>query len=464
MSILHEIADATRAAGGNAAEPLADVRARALERTASRRPHAFAAALRTGAGSPRVIAEIKAASPSAGTIVENPDVESIAASYRAGGAAALSVVAEPRWFRGSIDWVGRAAEASGLPVVMKHFVTDERLVWEGIGAGADAILLIAALLPGTRLRELIAAVESAGCDALVEVHDERELETAVEAGASLIGVNNRDLRTFSVDLATAEKLAVGMPSRAIRVAESGIRSREDAARMRDAGFDAILVGEHLLRQSDRAAAIRTLRGGPEVKVCGITREQDARVAAEAGASFIGFVFAEGSPRKIASSAARAIAKAVRSTNPNVRFVGVFRDQPLSVIRENAAEVELDLVQLHGSEPIEALAAIGLPVIRAVSVDGTLPSIPAGSPSWLLFDTSVRGSSGGTGVPFDWSILQRVERSGPFFLAGGLTPENVRRAIDTTRPDAVDVSTGVESAPGIKDAGTIRRFLAEVRGA
>lgn len=460
MSILHEIAEATRVASESGSEPLESLRARALERAASRRPHAFTAALRTGAGAPRVIAEIKAASPSAGTIVANPDVEAIAASYRAGGAAALSIVAEPRWFRGSIEWIGRAAEASGLPVVMKHFVTEERVLWEGVAAGADAILLIAALLPPDGLRALIGAAESAGRDALVEVHDEQELETAVQAGATLIGVNNRDLRTFSVDLATSERLAGRIPRTATRVAESGIRSPEDAARMRDAGFDAILVGEHLLREGDRAAAVRALLGPPQVKICGITREEDAVAAAEAGASFLGFVFAEGSRRKIAAGAARKIAAVVRSRNDRVRLVGVYRDQSVAFIRDTATEADLDLVQLHGSEPPETIAALDRPVIRAVAMKGGPLAAQEGNPPWLLFDSA----SGGSGTPFEWSVLRGAQRSGPFFLAGGLTPENVRRAIEETLPDAVDVSTGVESAPGIKDAARMRRFIEEVRRA
>ena len=460
MSILHEIAEATRVASESGSEPLESLRARALDRAGSRRPHAFTAALRTGAGAPRVIAEIKAASPSAGTIVADPDVEAIAASYRAGGAAALSIVAEPRGVRGSTEWIGRAAEASGLPVVMKHFITEERLLWEGIAAGADAILLIAALLPAERLRDLIRTAESAGRDALVEVHDEEELAIAVEAGASLIGVNNRDLRTFSVDLATSERLARAIPRSATRVAESGIRSLEDAARMRDAGFDAILVGEHLLRQDDRAAAVRSLLGAPQVKICGITREEDALAAVEAGASFLGFVFAEGSRRRIGAEAARKIAAVVRSRNDRVRIVGVYRDQPVAFIRDTAVEADLDLVQLHGSEPPETLAAVDRPVIRAVAVDGRTPAAQKDRASWLLFDSA----SAGSGTPFEWSVLRGVERSGPFFLAGGLSPDNVRRAIEETRPDAVDVSTGVESAPGIKDAARMRKFIEEVRRA
>jgi indole-3-glycerol phosphate synthase len=205
-----------------------------------------------------VIAEIKSASPSAGSIVEQPDVEAIAREYARGGAAAMSVVTEPEFFRGSRDWLARAKAASALPVIMKDFIVEPSQLLRGIAAGADAILLLASILDGKQIGDFIALLEAYGCDALVEVHDERELERAVEGGARLIGVNNRDLKDFKVDLGTSERLGALMPKDAIRVAESGIRTRADVERLRSAGFHAFLVGESLLRQSDRAQAVRAL--------------------------------------------------------------------------------------------------------------------------------------------------------------------------------------------------------------
>jgi indole-3-glycerol phosphate synthase len=205
-----------------------------------------------------VIAEIKAASPSAGDIVVNPDVEKIAAEYKAGGAAAISIVTERDAFKGSRDWIARAAAASGLPVLMKDFVVEESQLIRGVAAGASAILLLASLLDAPQIRDFIACLDQFTCDALVEVHDERELERAVGGGARLIGVNNRNLRDFAVDLGTSERLSKLMPPGVIRVAESGIKGPEHIARLRAAGFDAFLVGESLLRQNDRAAALRRL--------------------------------------------------------------------------------------------------------------------------------------------------------------------------------------------------------------
>ncbi len=219
-------------------------------------PFAFSRAL---AGNEiHLIAEIKSASPSAGSIVENPDVDQIAREYSRGGASAISIVTEPEFFRGSHDWLSRAARAAHLPVLMKDFIIDQRQLLCGVAAGANAILLLASLLDGEKITEAIAILDDFGCDALVEVHDERELERAIDGGARIIGVNSRNLRDFRVDLATAERLAKRIPKEVIKVAESGIKTREDVERLRLAGFKAFLVGESLLRQNDRAAAVRAL--------------------------------------------------------------------------------------------------------------------------------------------------------------------------------------------------------------
>ena len=241
---------------------MSDVLAKIVERTRARlaeeRREAFAFSKALTRDGVNVIAEIKSASPSAGSIVENPDVEQIAGDYKRGGAAAISVVTEPEFFRGSRAWLARASAASGLPVIMKDFVVERVQILQGVAAGASAILLLASLLDGKQIREFIALLDEFGVDALVEVHDDFELDRAIDGGARLIGVNNRDLRTFNVDLATSERLAQRIPSGVIRVAESGIKTHDDVARLRAAGFDAFLVGESLLRQNDRAAAVAAL--------------------------------------------------------------------------------------------------------------------------------------------------------------------------------------------------------------
>jgi len=248
VTILDDIVAATRARLAIEAPP--DV-STARRVAASREPHRFESALRRDGVN--VIAEIKAASPSAGTIVENPDVQQIAADYEAGGAAAISIVTEKDFFRGDRAWIARVAT---LPVIMKDFIVDESQLIRGVAAGASAILLLASLLDGETIRRFIAILDDFACDALVEVHDADELARAKEGGARIVGVNNRNLRDFHVDLATSEQLAPQIAG--LKVAESGIKSHADIARLRAAGFNAFLVGESLLRQNDRAAAVRSL--------------------------------------------------------------------------------------------------------------------------------------------------------------------------------------------------------------
>ncbi|HEX6642362.1 MAG TPA: indole-3-glycerol phosphate synthase TrpC [Thermoanaerobaculia bacterium] len=258
MTVLDQIVERTLHRLREEPMDVEDVRRAARDQASTRTPFAFWSALsRDGVN---VIAEIKSASPSAGSIVDTPDVESIAREYKAGGAAAISIVTEPEFFRGSTTWIARAKAASALPVIMKDFILEPSQLMRGIAAGADAILLLASLLDARRILDFIGLLEAYGCDALVEVHDEQELERAIEGGARIIGVNNRDLRNFDVDLGISERLGALMPADKIRVAESGIRTRADVDRLRAAGFHAFLVGESLLRQADRAAAVRTLVG------------------------------------------------------------------------------------------------------------------------------------------------------------------------------------------------------------
>jgi len=257
MTILDDIVSRTRARLGGETPP---DRAAAEQAARNRRSFALTAALRSDRVN--VIAEIKSTSPSAGPIVENPDVEAIAAEYKKGGAAAISIVTEHDFFRGSREWIERASRSSGLPALMKDFIVEESQLIRGVAAGASAILLLASLLDAAQIGDFIACLDEFSCDALVEVHDEAELARAVGGGARIIGVNNRNLRDFSVDLGASERLALQIPQGVLRVAESGIKTRADVDRLRASGFDAFLVGESLLRQNDRAAAVRQLVTAP----------------------------------------------------------------------------------------------------------------------------------------------------------------------------------------------------------
>ncbi len=217
----------------------------------------FAAALRRP-GAVTVIAEIKRASPSKGPLAPHLDPSATAAAYERGGASALSVLTDERFFCGSEEDLAAARNASGLPVLRKDFTVAPHDVYDARLMGADAVLIIAAALSEPELTALTALAMSVGLDALVEVHDEDEAERALGAGATLIGVNQRDLETFQVDTARAERVAKVIPSSVTRVAESGIESGDDVRRLADAGFDSILVGEALVTSADPEGAVRSL--------------------------------------------------------------------------------------------------------------------------------------------------------------------------------------------------------------
>ena len=255
--MLDEILERTRARAADAAERRAEMVA-AAKATPAARP--FAAALR-GPGL-SVIAEIKRRSPSVGAINSALDPASQATKYASGGAAALSVLTEPFFFDGSLDDLAAARNAVSVPVLRKDFVIDEAQVWEARAAGADAVLLIVAALDPSLLADLVAVASEAGVDALVEVHAEHEVGVALDANASIIGVNNRDLSTFTTDLSVAERLRPLIPDGIVTVAESGVTSVEGASRMRGAGYDAVLVGEAVVRHPDPSDFIAQMRGAP----------------------------------------------------------------------------------------------------------------------------------------------------------------------------------------------------------
>ncbi len=205
-----------------------------------------------------IIAEIKRGSPSRGVIRENFDPVSIALNYTANGAAAISCLTEEDFFGGSLDHLRRAREVAPLPLLRKDFIFDEYQVYEAAHAGADAILLIAAILDGPQLSDLLKVAYSVGLDALVEVHDRGDLEKALCYDVRMIGVNNRNLRTLETTLQTSFYLASELPGEITLVSESGIRTREDIELLRDAGFHAFLIGEELMRAEDEGKALKEL--------------------------------------------------------------------------------------------------------------------------------------------------------------------------------------------------------------
>jgi indole-3-glycerol phosphate synthase len=252
--VLARIVEHKRTELSKSASTRAELERRAAESPGIRRD--FYAALQ--ARSPAIIAEIKKASPSKGVLAADFDPVRTAGFYRDGGAAALSVLTDRQFFQGSLDDLVRARAASGLPVLRKDFTIDEFHVVEAAANHADAILLIAAILTTDQMRRFRELAESYGMAALVEVHKQDELHSAMDSGARIIGVNNRDLHSFTVSLDTSLRLAERIPQGTLKVSESGIHSRAHVDRLLAAGYQAFLVGEHLMKAGNPVSALRAL--------------------------------------------------------------------------------------------------------------------------------------------------------------------------------------------------------------
>lgn len=261
--ILARIVSHKRAELAEALRNRAEIERRASHRTPARD---FRTALKTNhltgsldARQPAIIAEIKKASPSKGILAHAFDPASIARDYAQGGAAALSVLTDREFFQGSLADLEAARAACGIPVLRKDFTIDEFHVMEAAAHGADAILLIAAVLDPAEMRRFREFAAQFGMAALVEVHDSDDLDAALESGAEIVGVNNRNLHTFEVTLETSLRLVEKIPASVIKVSESGVHSSADVHRLAAAGYDAFLVGEHLMKSADPGAALRALR-------------------------------------------------------------------------------------------------------------------------------------------------------------------------------------------------------------
>ena len=487
---------------------------------------------RLKAKTPALMAEIKRASPSKGPIALSANAAQQALTYALSGASVISVLTEPAWFKGSLLDLRLARQAvDSLPnrpaFLRKDFILDEYQIAEARLHGADTVLLIVAMLPPTRLRALYDYSLSLGMEPLVEVNNAHEMEAAIALGARVIGVNNRNLHDFQVDMGTTTRLADMVKGQdVILCALSGITGPEDVRQYVQQGVGAVLVGESLMRAKNTRAFIAELLDRapdsepdalwpPLVKICGIRTTEEAILSAGAGASMLGLMFVPTSKRCISLERAQAISLAIRGlrvssassvhqksfdatrNEPWFTFharrlsqsvgtgrpllVGVFQDQPLSFILNCITAAQLDLVQLHGSEPLELSKRIPVPVIRVfhVNADGrglqniTRPSLH----HHVLLDTAAPPGApgGGNGITFDWELARRVVRAGevgatggassplPIVLAGGLNPDNVAEAVNVTCPWAVDVSGGVENEDGTgKDLAKVKKFIDAVR--
>jgi indole-3-glycerol phosphate synthase / phosphoribosylanthranilate isomerase len=417
-----------------------------------------AALARPGA---RFVMEVKRVSPSEGMLREAADPAALARAYK-GAADAISVLTDGPYFGGSFQDLEAVRAAFPGPILAKDFVVDPRQVPEARRHGADAVLVMLSVLDDAEARAVIEEARELGMDALVEAHDEEEVRRAVALGAPIIGVNNRDLKTLKVDLAVTERLAGLVPPDRLVVAESGISGRADVERL-SAHADAFLVGSALMRADNPAEAARELAFG-RVKVCGLTDRHDLELAAEMGASYAGLIMVPNTPRAVSLAEAMSIAAA--GAGLAIRLVGVFRNAPALDVVKAARALHLAAVQLHGQEDEAYIATLrtllpeGCEVWAVGAVGSDVPQ-PRRGADRTIFDTAVGGQSGGTGRCFDWSRLEGRQDLGSSLLAGGLKPGNARAAAGVGA-FAIDVSSGVEMAPGRKDAGKLHAFFEALR--
>lgn len=438
-----------------------------------------------------LMAEIKRGSPSKGVFALETQAPVQAHKYALAGASVISVLTEPEWFKGSIEDLRAVRQVlNGMPnrpaILRKEFIFEEYQILEARLAGADTVLLIVKMLEVELLERLYKYSQSLGMEPLVEVQNADEMTIAVKLGAKAIGVNNRNLETFEVDINTTGRLRSMVPDTTIICALSGINKHQDVLDCKRDGINAVLVGEAIMRAPDASVFISELCSGSKpppkdnsleklhVKICGTRSVEAALEAVKAGADFIGVNLVPGARRAVSPEVALAISDAVHSatkssetpaklsipatsatdffsvtTNnlktPRTQVVGIFQNQPLSEVLEMQRLFNLDLVQLHGEEPIEWAKAIPVPVIRCFKPGH--PSLGVrGYHALPLLD-----SGAGSGKLLGVSSVKEILRKDPnlrIFLAGGLNPENVAEAVNalgeySSQVIGVDVSSGVE---------------------
>ncbi len=480
----------------------------ALRRRLAAAPVPRPVAERLAAPGLHVIAELKRASPSAGSIaVDGEDIVARARAYESGGATAISVLCEPHWFAGSVADMTAVRAAVRIPVLAKEFVVESRQLELLRAAGADLALLLAVLHPRRRLARLVDQARDLGLEPLVEAHDERELDDALNTTARLIGINNRDLRTLTVDPERAIRLRDRVPDDRLAIAESGVRDSATIAALRSVGYDAALVGETLVRAADPVALVRSfvaagalptdpanLARRPFVKICAVTDANGIRAAVRSGADAIGLNLVPGTPRELGLSEAASLAELLREIAPPATrpaVVAITVDRSVADLREIGAALQADAIQLNGSEPPDVARALDRPAwkvlhLPAEGIDGSTGDpvavaaaahavvvqarahLAAGVQR-LFLDTAGGPHPGGTGIRAAVALAAAVAREVPVILAGGLDPSSVASALREVPAVGVDVASGTEAprVPGerpVKDPLRVALFVKRARQA
>ena len=420
------------------------------------------------------ICEVKKASPSKGIIAEHFPYLDIAKEYEVAGAAAISVLTEPDFFKGDKKYLQEIANTVKIPVLRKDFIIDEYQIYQAKVWGASAILLICACLDVPTLTKFRELADSLGLSSLVEAHDEKEVQMAIDCGAHIIGVNNRNLKDFTVDVQNSVRLRNLVQDDVIFVSESGLETPEDIQVLRDNNIGVALMGETFMRSPNKVEKLAYLYGPtyytPKVKMCGISKVETIPAVVEAKPDYMGLVFAP-SKRQVTVEQAKILIEELHKQCINhydtkvVKTVGVFVNETLDNLVRIADTANLDAVQLHGDEDEAFIQSLkertNVEVWKAIQIRTAADTEKwiDSSADMLLFDAYHKHERGGTGEVFDWSSLDAFER--PFMLAGGIDSTNVARAIRTVRSYGIDISSGIETN-GVKDDEKITAFTKIVK--
>ena len=427
------------------------------------------------------ICEVKKASPSKGIIAEHFPYLHIAKEYEMAGAAAISVLTEPDFFKGDKKYLQEIASTVKIPVLRKDFIIDEYQIYQAKVWGASAILLICACLDVPTLTKFRELADSLGLSSLVEAHDENEVQMAIDCGARIIGVNNRNLKDFTVDVQNSVRLRNLVQDDVIFVSESGLETPEDIQVLRDNNIGVALMGETFMRSPNKVEKLAYLYGPtyytPKVKMCGISKVETIPAVVDAKPDYMGLVFAP-SKRQVTVDQAKTLVEELHrgyaqkygsdtehDKNDTIKTVGVFVNETVDNLVTIANEANLDAVQLHGDEDETFIQSLkertNVEVWKAIQIRTAADTEKwiDSSADMLLFDAYHKDERGGTGEVFDWSSLDAFER--PFMLAGGIDSTNVARAIRTVRPYGIDISSGIETN-GMKDDKKITAFTKIVK--
>lgn len=440
-----------------------------------------------------VIGEFKKASPSHGVMDNKLNMEDRIRQYNS-SVDAISCLTEEDYFHGSVQDLKRIREHTDLPIIRKDFVIDAYQVYEAKVIGADAILLIAAILDDEEFRSLYELAYSLGLDVLCEVHDLQEMQRMLRLGVKIIGINNRNLKTFQVTLETTKQLAAMAPQDTVLVSESGVLADADIQVLCDSRVDAMLIGTALMeaenpealalhwkeiyntgRKKRRSGNEGRKKGKTDIKICGITTKAEAGMFIENAVAYCGMVlFYEKSKRNISIEQAKELGRCLPAAVKKTAVV-------VSPTQQQVQQIEaagFDFIQIHGNLTQEVLEQIHIPVIRAVNISEYASDTALEKTVSALADTDriagvlFDGAMPGSGSAFDWKRIERAkeivqEKGKLFFLAGGLNKENVGLAVRNVMPDVVDVSSGVEYGDGImpgKSPERVKEFINAVRAA